>query len=116
MNLRTSNTNDHEQTLEYIRKASPKESKQQYGKKAKRKSNKKSNNDGSNEKESNVIGNHEIGNTGKRRVDVLILGDSQPREMGAKRMSNDPHSIEKRFKPGMKIKETIQPTVKQTMM
>ena len=107
MNLPTSNSNDDEQTLECSRKASPEESKQRYGKKAKRKNNKKSKNARSNENENSITGNQEIENTGKRRVDVLIVGDSQLREVGAERMSNDHHSVEKEFKSGLKIKEAI---------
>ena len=42
----------------------------------------------------------------------MIVGDSQLREVGAERMSNDHHSVENIFKPGMKIKEAIQQTRK----
>ena len=37
----------------------------------------------------------------------LIVSDSQLRKVGAKRMPNDHHFVEKKFKPGMKIQEAI---------
>ena len=62
--------------------------------------------------ESNFTGKHEIGNTRKKRVAVLIVGNSQLRELGEERMSNDCHYFEKRFRPGMKIREGIEQTGK----
>ena len=48
----------------------------------------------------------------KRKLTILIVGDSQLRELGNEKMSNDHHIVEKKFKPGIKICEAIKQTDK----
>ena len=46
-------------------------------------------------------------NEGKQ-MKILIVGNSQLRELKTEQMSNDHHTVEKQFQPGMKIKEAVR--------
>ena len=48
--------------------------------------------------------------TESKRIKILIVGDSQLRNLNNEKMENEHHSVEKKFKPGMKMNETVKLT------
>ncbi len=83
---------------------------QQQPKKKKNKKNAKPNNTIALESENNA--NEQKGCGENKQMKILIVGDSQLRELNAEQMSNDHHVVEKKFQPGMKIKEAVSKTGK----
>ena len=88
-----------------------KDSKQQKEKKGK---NTTKINNSSIEAESNptATSKQATGNTESKKIKVLIVGDSQLRNLNNEKMENEHHVVEKKFKPGMRIKEAVKQTGK----
>ena len=51
-------------------------------------------------------------NAESKKIKVLIVGDSQLRNVNNEKMENKHHIVEKKFKPGMRIKEAVKQTGK----
>ena len=92
----------------------PKDSTQQKKKKKKNKNNGKSDNNIAQESENNnkTMRERKGKNEVNKQMKIHIVGDSQLRELNTDKMSNDNHVIEKKFQPGMKIKEAVWKTSK----
>ena len=92
----------------------PEDSTQQKKKKKKNKNKGKSDKNIAPESENNT--KTTIEQTGKceenKQTKILIVGDSQLRELNIEQMSNDHHVVEKKVQPGMKIKEAVRKTGK----
>lgn len=89
-----------------------KESKHQKEKKGK--STTKINNNSSIESENNPTTSTKQAtcNTESKKIKVLIVGDSQLRNLNNEKMENEHHIVEKKYKPGMRMKEAVKQTGK----
>ena len=50
----------------------------------------------------------ETKNTESKRIKILIVDDSQLKTLSNENIENEHQSVEKRFKPGMKVKEAVK--------
>ena len=74
----------------------------------------KTNNKRAIESESNptAASKQEAGNMESKKIKILIVGDSQLRNLNNEKMENKHHTVEKKFKPGMRRKEAVKQTGK----
>ena len=74
----------------------------------------KTNNKRAIESESNptAASKQETGNIESKKIEILIVGDSQLRNLNNEKMENKHHTVKKKFKPGMRIKEAVKQTGK----